>query len=144
MRCRCRIRSWSALAHGSWKQATASDAVLAQRQVRTQVEERARATDSAPAFGKVLVVEGAQAHDWTAGTSRARVLVGESVSTSDVVVDVRRSQAPAAEQARADSAVLDRLHAVELVHDTVLTEDEVLGQGGGGAWHGPRTPTTGP
>jgi hypothetical protein len=122
---------------GSWivEHATASDVVLAQRQVRTQVEERARAADSAPAFGKVLVVEGAQAHDWAAGTSHARVLVGESVSASDDVVDVRRSQAPAAEQARADSAVLDRLHAVELVHDTVFAEDEVLGQGAAGlAW----------
>lgn len=122
---------------GAWivEHAAASEVVLAQRKARTQVEERARVDDSAPAFGKVLVVESAQAHDWTAGTSHAWVMLGESVFASDEVVDVRRSQVPAAEQARADSAVLDRLHAVELVHDTIFAEDEVLGQGAAGlAW----------
>jgi hypothetical protein len=117
------------------ERAMAGEQVLAQRRVRSLVDEDARAGDSAPTFGASLVQDAAAAADSTTGMLRAQVLVSEGAAIDDELLDARHSQTPAVEQARAAAQVLDHLRAADVVREDAAAGDEVLGQEAGGqAW----------
>ena len=108
--------------------AAVSDQVLAQRRVKSVVQEQAQISDSAPSFAASLVVELAHAEDSSGGTLRAAALTIETGVAVDEVIDARQAAAPVIEVARVADEVLGRLHAADLVLDSAMVEDQMVGE----------------
>lgn len=111
------------------ERATISDQALGQRHVFSLVSESARASDITRQFSSVLVVESASTSDWAGSRVRARVRLSDTAVIADELVDAHHAPAAAlVERARALDAVIDHLHAKNLLIDSAVTEDSTPGE----------------
>lgn len=116
--------------------ATAADAVQAARTSRATSIDAARITDEAVHRMRESVADLATAGDASQGRMIGRGLTMDTATAADAVEDGRSAPAMLAiDGVRASSAVLDRLHAADLVTDLALTDAIMLGEAGAGqAW----------
>jgi hypothetical protein len=116
--------------------ARVSDALLAQRRAASMVMESARAADSTGQYAQVLVLDQATLADTSPGKARARTLAIDTALVGDEYLDSHQvAGGTLTDTARAASAVLDHLHAHQLVVDGALLTDEIPGDSAGAqAW----------
>jgi hypothetical protein len=109
--------------------------VLGQRRVRTLVSETAKVSDFSGQFASVVVADQAAASDWSGGRVHALSLAVDTAVLADETFDARQAAAAVViESAGITSAVLDHLHARDLVIDVAVAEGGPLGDGAGQAW----------
>ncbi|WP_199851902.1 hypothetical protein [Variovorax sp. PMC12] len=112
-----------------------SDEALGQRRVRTLVIDAAKIYDFSGQFASVMVVDQAVASDWAGGRVHAQSLAVDTAVLADETFDARQAAAAMViERVGITSAVLDHLHARDLVIDVAVAEGGPMGEGAGQAW----------
>lgn len=116
--------------------ATAADAVQAARTSRATAIDAAQVSDAAVYRVRESLTDTATAGDAAQGKLTGRNLTTDTATVADAVEDGRSAPAMLAiDKALASSAVIDRLHAVDLVTDLALAD--AIMEGGpisGQAW----------
>ena len=118
------------------EQAAIHDEVIDQRRAHSLVRETARVSDFTGQFSRSLAEDTATAGDWAGGRLHTRVLLADTATLADELIDQHQASDPVlVEQARASDAAIDHLHALNLVQEVAVVEDSMPGEPvGGQAW----------
>lgn len=115
-----------------------AETVIGHRTHRQSVTEAGKGRDVLIALQRQLVVEAGRASDMVLGRAHARVLVSEAATAADAVIDTAVSRPVVLiEHARGAAAVVDLLHARDLVQDLpAVAQDQLVTLGAliGQAW----------